>query len=141
MKVMVLVKATKASEAGELPSTELLTAMGHYNEELAKAGVLVGGEGLKPSAEGKRVSFGADGPQVVAGPFAETEQLVAGFWLWEVPSMDAAVEWARRCPDPMPGEQAQLELRPVFGSEDFGDAMTDELRDKEARLREAVEGV
>ena len=134
MRVMVIVKATPASEAGTLPSTELLTAMGQYNEELVKAGVMVAGEGLHPSARGKRVRMAGGERTVVDGPFPETNQLVAGFWLWQVSSMDEAVEWARRCPDPMPGG-GELELRPVVEADDFGADFTPELREQEERLR------
>jgi hypothetical protein len=134
MRVMVIVKATKESEAGEMPSTELLTAMGRFNEELVKAGVMLAGEGLHPSAKGKRVRFSGKSRSVIDGPFAETKELVAGFWLWRVKSMDEAVEWARRCPNPMAGE-SYLELRPVFEAEDFGAELTPELRAQEERLR------
>ena len=134
MRVMVIVKATPESEAGVMPSTERLEAMGQYNEELAKAGVLVAGEGLHPSAKGKRVRFSGSERTVVDGPFAETSELVAGFWLWRVRSMDEAVEWARRCPNPMPGDSV-LEIRPVFEADDFGDELTPELREQEERLR------
>jgi hypothetical protein len=139
MKMMVIVKATKNSEAGIMPTTELLAAMGKYNEALVKAGILVAGEGLHPSARGKRVTFSGDAREIFDGPFAETKELIAGFWIWQVRSMEEALEWARRCPDPMPGETAELELRPVFAAEDFGDALTPELRADEARLRAEVE--
>ena len=135
MKVMVIVRATKNSEAGVMPSEELLTAMGKYNEELVKAGIIVAGEGLHPSARGKRVVFAGSTHSVVDGPFPETKELIAGFWLWQVRSMDEAVEWARRCPAPMPGEEGVLELRPVFEPDDFGPALTPELRAQEERLR------
>ncbi len=135
MKVMVIVRATKNSEAGVMPSEELLTAMGKYNEELVKAGIIVAGEGLHPSAKGKRVVFAGSTPTVVDGPFPETKELIAGFWLWQVRSMDEAVEWARRCPAPMPGEEGVLEIRPVFEPDDFGPALTPELRAQEERLR------
>lgn len=135
MKVMVIVRATKNSEAGVMPSEELLTAMGKYNEELVKAGIIVAGEGLHPSAKGKRVVFAGSTPTVVDGPFPETKELIAGFWLWQVRSMDEAVEWARRCPAPMPGEEGVLELRPVFEPDDFDPALTPELRAQEERLR------
>jgi hypothetical protein len=136
---MVIVKATKNSEAGVMPSTELLTAMGAYNEELVKAGIMVAGEGLHPSSKGKRVRFWGGKKAVLDGPFAETKELIAGFWIWQVKSMDEALEWARRCPDPMPGEEAELELRPVFEAEDFGAELTPELRTQEDRLRAEVE--
>jgi hypothetical protein len=134
MRVMVLVKATKDSEAGIMPSTELLAAMGKYNEELVNAGILLAGEGLHPSSKGKRVAF--DGPRrsVIDGPFKETRELVAGFWLWQVKDLAEAVEWAKRCPNPMPGP-SELEIRPVFEAADFGDALTPELAEQEDRLR------
>ena len=137
MRVMVLVKATADSEAGVMPSTEMLEAMGRFNEELADAGVMVSGEGLQPSANGKRVAF--DGPQrtVVDGPFAATGELVAGFWLWEVKDMAEAVEWVKRCPNPMPGP-SEIEIRPVFEAPDFGDAMTPEIAEQEDRIRAKV---
>jgi hypothetical protein len=139
MKVMVIVKATKNSEAGVMPSEELLTAMGRYNEELVKAGVMVAGDGLHPSAKGKRVRFSGNQRSVIDGPFTETKELIAGYWIWQVRSMEEAVEWARRCPDPMPGEEAELELRPIFEADDFGEALTPELRAQEDRLRAEVE--
>lgn len=138
MRVMVMVKATRQSEAGEMPSTELLAAMGQYNEELVKAGVMLAGEGLHPSARGKRVRFSGAQRSVVDGPFAETKELVAGFWLWQVKSMEEAVEWVRRCPNPMPGD-SEIEIRPVFEAEDFGAEFTPELRAQEDRLRAEVE--
>ncbi|KVG65311.1 YciI family protein [Burkholderia pseudomultivorans] len=134
MRVMVIVKATADSEAGALPDTELLAAMGRFNEELVKAGVMLAGEGLHPSSRGKRVRFAGEGRTVIDGPFAETRELVAGFWLWQVKSMDEAVEWVRRCPNPMPGE-SEIEIRPVFEPEAFGAEFTPELREQEARLR------
>jgi len=139
MKVMVIVKATKNSEAGVLPSEALLTAMGKYNEELVKAGIMLSGDGLHPSVKGKRIEFSGGKRTLVDGPFSETKELVAGFWVWQVRSMDEAVEWARRCPDPMPGEDAQLELRPLFEAADFGEMLTPELRAQEERLRREVE--
>ena len=134
MRVIVLVKATAASEAGEMPSTEMLAAMGRFNEELVQAGVMVSGEGLHPSARGKRVRFSGSQRQVIDGPFAETKELVAGFWIWQVASMGEALEWARRCPNPMPVD-SELEIRPVFEAEDFGAELTPELRAQEDRLR------
>ncbi|MGY4827282.1 YciI family protein [Sphaerotilaceae bacterium SBD11-9] len=134
MRVVVFVKATKESEAGQMPSTELLTAMGDFNEELVKAGVMVAGEGLHPSQRAKRVHFSGSQRTVVDGPFSETKELVAGFWIWQVGSMDEAIEWARRCPNPMPGESV-LEIRPVFEADDFGAELTPELREREERLR------
>ena len=138
MRVMVIVKASKESEAGKMPSTELLTAMGRYNEELVKAGVMLAGEGLRPSSKGKRVRFSGKSRTLIDGPFAETKELIAGFWLWQVKSMEEAVEWARRCPNPMEGD-SELELRPVFEAEDFGAEFTPELRAQEDRLRAQVE--
>jgi hypothetical protein len=139
MRVMVLVKATKNSEAGVMPDEKLLAQMGKYNEELVKAGVMVAGEGLHPSSKGKRLRFSGGTRTVVDGPFAQTRELVAGFWIWQVKSMEEALEWARRCPDPMPGEEAELELRPIFEAEDFGEAFTPELRAKEEQLRAELE--
>jgi hypothetical protein len=140
MRVMVIVKATKNSEQGIMPSHELLAAMGQYNEELVKAGIMQGGDGLKPSAKGKRVTISGSRRDVVDGPFTETKELIAGYWVWQVASMDEAVEWAKRCPNPMPGEEAVLEIRPFVEAEDFGDAYTPEMRARDERLREAVEG-
>lgn len=139
MRVMVLVKATSDSEAGTLPPTELLEAMGRYNEELVKAGIMLDGEGLKPSSQGKRVAF--DGPQrtVIDGPFAETRELVAGYWLWEVKDLDEAVEWVKRCPNPMPGP-SEIEIRPIYEMADFGDAMTQEVAALHERTREKASG-
>jgi hypothetical protein len=134
---MVFVKATKDSEAGEMPSQELLAEMGNFNEELVKAGVMLAGEGLHPSSKGARVQFSGDKRTVIDGPFAETKELVAGFWLWQVRSMDEAIEWAKRCPNPMP-EGGVLEIRPVFEAEDFGDEFTPELREQEERLRAQI---
>jgi hypothetical protein len=139
MRVMVIIKATNSSEAGVMPSEKLLTDMGRFNEELVKAGVMVAGEGLHPSRKGKRVRFAGGRRTVLDGPFAETKELVAGFWLWQVKSMDEAVEWVRRCPDPMPGEEAEIEIRPVFEAEDFGAEFTPELREQEERLRAEIE--
>ena len=135
MRVMVLVKATKDSEAGIMPSTELLEAMGKFNEQLVAAGIMLAGEGLKPSSQGKRVAF--DGPRraVIDGPFAETRELVAGFWVWEVKDMAEAVEWVKRCPNPMPGP-SEIEIRPVFEMADFGDAVTPEVAELHDRNRE-----
>ena len=134
MRVMVIVKATKESEAGEMPSQELLTAMMQYNEALVKAGIMLAGDGLHPSSNGYRIGF--DGPKrtVIDGPFAETKELIAGFWIWQVKSMEEALEWAKKCPNPMPG-YSELEIRQVFSADDFGDAMTPELRAKEEELR------
>jgi hypothetical protein len=140
---MVLVKATKNSEAGTMPSKDMedmLTKMGQYNEELVKAGILLAADGLQPSSKGKRVRFGAGERVVVDGPFTETKELVAGYWLWQVKSMDEAVEWVRRCPDPMPGEQSEIEIRPLYEAEDFGKELTPELRAQQERLRTELEG-
>jgi hypothetical protein len=139
MRVMVIVKATKDSEAGVMPDERLLADMGRFNEALAKAGILLAGEGLHPSARGARVRFSGTSRTVIDGPFAETKELVAGFWLWQVRSMDEAIEWVRRCPNPHP-EDCEIEIRPVFEAEDFGAALTPELRDQEARLRTEVVG-
>ncbi len=138
MRVMVIVKASKSSEAGTLPSEKLLADMGKYNEELVKAGVMLAGEGLHPSSKGKRVTFSGNKRTVVDGPFAETKELIAGFWLWQVKSMDEAIEWVRRCPNPMP-EESTIEIRPVFEADDFGKEFTPELRAQEERLRAEVE--
>jgi hypothetical protein len=136
MRVMVIVKATKNSETGKMPTEQELAAMGNFNEELVKAGVMLAGDGLHPSSRGKRIVFSGGKKSVVDGPFAETKELIAGFWLWQVKSMEEAVEWARRCPDPMPGEDWQLEIRPLFEAEDFGAEYTPELRAQEERLRD-----
>lgn len=139
MRVMVIVKATKNSEAGLMPSEKLLADMGKFNEELVKAGIMLAGDGLHPSRKGKRIRFTGNKRIVVDGPFTETKELIAGFWIWQVRSMEDAIEWARRCPDPMPGEDAELEIRPIFEAEDFGEAFTPELRAQEDRLRAEVE--
>ena len=139
MRVMVFVKATEDSEAGRMPSTEMLEAMGKYNEELANAGVMVGGDGLKPSSQAKRIAFDGPSRTVIDGPFAETRELVAGLWIWEVKDMDEAIAWARRCPNPMPGP-SELEIRPVYGIEDFGDAVTPEVAELHERTREKIAG-
>jgi hypothetical protein len=134
MRVMVMVKASKSSEAGVMPSEQLLGAMGKYNEELVKAGVMLAGEGLQPTSKGVRLRFSGASRTVVDGPFTETKELVAGFWLWQVRSMEEAIEWARRCPNPHP-EDSEVEIRPVFEADDFGEAFTPELREQEERLR------
>ena len=134
MRFMIIVKATKNSEAGVMPDEKLLTAMGKYNEELAKAGVLLAAEGLQPTSKGARVKFSGNKRSVIDGPFAETKELIAGFWLWQVKSMDEAVEWLKRAPF---GGGTEVEIRPVFEAEDFGDAMTPELRAQDQRLRRA----
>jgi len=139
MRVMVIVKATKNSEAGVMPSEKLLTDMGRFNEELVKAGVMLAGEGLHPSSRGKRVRFAGGKKTVIDGPFSQTNELIAGYWIWRVKSMDEALEWARRCPDPMPGEESEIEIRPIFEAEDFGAEFTPELRAQEERLRAEVE--
>ena len=139
MRVMVIVKATKNSEAGVMPGEKLLADMGRYNEELVKAGVMLAGEGLRPSSTGKRVVFSGGKKTVLDGPFVETKELIAGFWLWQVKNLDEALEWARRCPDPMPGEENLLEIRPVLEAEDFGKEFTPELRANEERLRAQME--
>ena len=135
MRFMVIVKATKSTEAGKMPSEDLLAAMGKFNEELVKAGVMLAGEGLQPSAKGARVKFSGGKRTVIDGPFAETKELIAGFWLWQVSSKAEAIEWVKRCPDPMPGEESEIEIRQVFEAEDFGAEFTPELRQQEERLR------
>jgi hypothetical protein len=135
MRVMVIVKATKDSEAGKLPSGELLAAMGKFNEQLVNAGVMLAGEGLKASSLGKRVHFSGAKRSITDGPFTETKELIAGFWLWQVKSIEEAVEWVKRCPNPMPGD-SEIEIRPVFEAEDFGPALTPELRAQEQTLRD-----
>jgi hypothetical protein len=134
MRFMVLVKATPESEAGVMPDEKMLAEMGKYNEELVKAGIMLAGEGLHPSSKGARVRFSGDRRTVIDGPFAETKELVAGFWLIDVKSKEEAIEWVKRCPNPMPGE-SEIEIRQVFEAEDFGDALTPELREQEERLR------
>jgi len=131
---MVIVKASASSEAGVMPSQELLAAMGQYNQELVKAGIMLAGEGLHPSSKGARIGFSGANRTVIDGPFAETKELIAGFWLWQVRSMEEAIEWAKRCPNPHP-EDSELEIRPLFEAEDFGPALTDDLRQQEERLR------
>ena len=135
MRVMVIVKASKDSEAGKMPDRQLLTDMGKFNEELVKAGVMLAGEGLHPSSKGKRVHFSGSKRTVTDGPFTETKELIAGFWLWQVRSMEEALEWAKRCPSPHPGQECDLEIRPVFEAEDFGPALTPEQREQEASWR------
>ena len=138
MRFMVIVKATKDSEAGILPTEKLLTDMGKYNEELAKAGIMLAGDGLQPSSKGARVRFSGSKRTVVDGPFAETKELVAGFWIWKVKSKEEAIEWVKRCPNPMPGD-SEIEIRQIFSAEDFGAEFTPELREQEERLRAEVE--
>jgi hypothetical protein len=137
MRVMVLVKSTPSAEAGEMPSQELIEAMTAYNEELMKAGIIQGGDGLRPSSAGVRIHFSGDQRTVVEGPFDQPNQLVAGFWIWEVKDMQEAIEWARRCPNPME-EDSDLEIRPFFEMEDFGDALTPDLRDREEKMRKTL---
>jgi hypothetical protein len=132
---MVMVKATKDSEAGVLPDTKLLADMGKFNEELIKAGVMLAGEGLQPSSKGARVRFSGAKRTVIDGPFAETKELVAGFWLWQVKSKEEAIEWVKRCPNPFPGTESEIEIRQLFEAEDFGAEFTPELREQEERLR------
>jgi hypothetical protein len=139
MRVMVIVKATKNSEAGLMPSEKLLADMGKFNEELVKAGIMLAGDGLHPSRQGKRVHFAGGKKTVHDGPFSETKELIAGYWIWQVRSMEEAVEWVKRCPDPMPGEEGELEIRPVFEAEDFGREYTPELRARDERLRAEIE--
>ncbi len=138
MRFMVMVKATKDSEAGVLPDEKLLAEMGKFNEELAKAGVLLAGEGLQPSSKGARVRFSGAKRAVIDGPFAETKELVAGFWLWQVKSKQEAIEWLKRCPNPFPGTESEIEIRQVFEAEDFGAEFTPELRKQEERVRAQV---
>ena len=137
MKFMILIKASPESEAGVMPSEQLLAEMGNFNEELVKAGVMEAGEGLHPSSKGARVRFSGKDRTVIDGPFAETKELIAGFWIWNCASLQEAIEWVKRCPNPMPGE-TEVEIRQVFAAEDFGDAFTPELREQEERLRAQV---
>ena len=139
MRFMIMIRADRATEAGVLPDPKLMADMARFNEELVKAGVMLAGEGLHPSSRGKRVVFSGGKKIVVDGPFAETKELIAGYWLWQVKNMDEALEWARRCPDPMPGEDAILEIRPVFEADDFGKEFTPELRAQEERIRARIE--
>jgi hypothetical protein len=139
MRFMVIVKATQDSEAGVMPSERLLTEMGQFNEELVKAGVMLAGEGLQPSSKGARVRFSGTKRTVIDGPFAETKELIAGFWLWQVKSKEEAIEWVKRCPNPFDGE-SEVEIRQVFEAEDFGAEFTPELREQEERLRAQIEG-
>lgn len=137
MRFMIIVKATKTSEAGEMPDEKLLADMGRFNEELVKAGIMLAGEGLHPSSKGVRVRFSGAERTVIDGPFAETKELVAGFWLWRVKSLDEAIEWVKRCPNPMKGE-SEIEIRQVFEAEDFGEEFTPELRAREEKLRAEI---
>jgi hypothetical protein len=138
MKVMVMVKATQDSEAGVMPTEQLLTEMGQYNEELVKAGIMLAGEGLHPSSKGVRVQFSGSNRTVTDGPFTETKELIAGYWLWQVSSIEEAIAWVKRCPNPMPGD-SEIEIRPVFEAEDFGEEFTPELREQEERIRAEAE--
>ena len=135
MRFIVMVKATKNSEAGIMPSQQLFEEMGKYNEELIKAGIMEAGEGLHPSSKGSRIFFSGDKRTVVDGPFAETKELIAGFWIWKCKSKEEAIEWLQRCPHPMPGEEGQIEIRQIFAPEDFGPALTPELREREDQAR------
>ncbi|MGE0868439.1 MAG: YciI family protein [Kofleriaceae bacterium] len=139
MRVMVIVKASKNSEAGILPTTQELDEMTRYNDQLVKAGIMLAGDGLRPSSAGKRIRLSSTERTVVDGPFAATTELIAGYWIWQVKSIEEAVEWAKRCPNPMPGEEADLELRPLFDVADFGDAITPEIRDRVSRQQAALE--
>ena len=139
MRVMVFVKATKSSEAGAMPSEKLLADMGKFNEELVKAGVMLEGEGLHPSKEGKRVRFAGGKKTLIDGPFDQTNELVAGYWIWKVNSMEDAIAWVKRAPDPMPGEESEVEIRPIFEAEELGKEFTPELRAQEDRLRAEIE--
>ncbi|VEF11358.1 DGPFAETKE family protein [Pseudomonas fluorescens] len=138
MRFMILVKASADSEAGVMPSEQLITEMGNFNEQLAKAGVLVDGEGLHPSSKGARVRFSGDQRTVIDGPFIETKELVAGYWVWDVKSREEAIEWVKRCPNPMPGTEAEIEIRQIFSAEDFGAEFTPEAREQEERIRQMV---
>ena len=139
MRFMVIVRATQDSEAGVMPSEQLLTEMGKFNEELVKAGIMLAGDGLHPSSRGKRVRFSGKNRTVIDGPFAETKELIAGYWIWQVRSMEEAVEWVRRCPNPMPGD-SEIEIRKVFEAEDFGEAYTPEVKAQEDRIRAQLAG-
>ncbi|MHC8391940.1 YciI family protein [Pseudomonas sp. MDT2-39-1] len=138
MRFMIIVKASQESEAGVMPSEELMAAMGNYNEELTKAGILIDCDGLHPSSKGARVRFSGEKRTVIDGPFAETKELIAGFWLWEVKSKEEAIEWVKRCPNPMPGNDAEIEIRPIYSAEDFAALLTPELREQEERVREQM---
>ena len=138
MRFMVIVKATKDSEAGVMPTEQLLAEMGKYNEELVKAGIMLAGEGLAASSKGKRVRFSGSKRTVIDGPFAESKELIAGFWIWQVKSLEEAVEWVKRCPNPHPGQESEIEIRQIFEAEDFGEALTPELREQEKRIGEKM---
>lgn len=139
MKFMILVKATKHSEAGVMPTQELMTAMMHYNHALVDAGIMLDGEGLHPSSKGARVRFSGSKRVVTGGPFAETNEVVAGYWLWQCRSMEEAIEWVKRCPNPMSGEESEIEIRPLFDAEDFGAEFTPKLRQQEEKMREQID--
>ena len=139
MRVMVIVKATKNSEAGKMPSAKAFADMGIFNEQLVKAGIMLAGHGLKPSSQGKRLRFSSGKKTIIDGPFTETKELVAGFWIWQVKSMDEALEWARRCPDPMPGEESEIEIRPFYEPEDFGAEYAPDFKEYEARLQKGLD--
>jgi hypothetical protein len=138
MKVMVIIKATQDSEAGVMPSEQLLTEMGQFNETLVKAGIMLAGDGLHPSSKGVRVKFSDPNRSVTDGPFTETKELIAGYWIWQVASMEEAIDWVKRCPNPMPGE-SEIEIRPIVAAEDLGEAFTPELREQEDRIRALIE--
>ncbi len=138
MRFMILVKASADSEAGVMPSEELLTAMGNFNEALAQAGVLVSADGLHPSSKGARVRFSGDQRSVIDGPFIETKELIAGYWVWEVKSKEEAIEWVKRCPNPMPGTEAEIEIRQIFSADDFGEQLSPSLCEQEQRIREQL---
>jgi hypothetical protein len=138
MRFMVMVRATRQSEAGTLPDPKLLADMGRFNEELVKAGVMLAGEGLQPSSKGARVRFSGDKRTVIDGPFAETKELIAGYWLWQVKSKEEAIEWVKRAPNPFPGQESEVEIRQLFEAEDFGEEFTPEMREQERRLREQM---
>lgn len=139
MRVMVIIKATQSTEAGQMPSEQLLADMTKFNEALVQAGVMLGGDGLKPSRHGKRVKFIGDKRLVTDGPFAETKEVIAGYWVWQVKDMNEALQWVNKCPHPMPGEDTEIEIRPFFEAEDFGAEYTPELREREERMREQIE--
>lgn len=139
MRVMVMIKATRNSEAGVAPSEQLAADMTRFNEALVQAGIMLGGDGLKPTSKGKRVRFSGEQRVVIDGPFAETKEVIAGYWIWQVQSMDEAIEWVRRCPHPMPGEDTEIEIRPLYEMEDFGAEFTPELREKHEQMRAEVE--
>jgi hypothetical protein len=140
MRFMILVKASKESEAGVMPSQQLLEEMGKFNEELVRAGIMLAGEGLRPSSKGARVRFSGQKRTVMDGPFAETKELIAGYWLWQCKSMQEAIDWVKRCPNPMPGQESEIEIRQIFEAADFGEQFTPELQEQEARLRAKIAG-